>query len=74
MNAKSARGHANSMTSNAKNRSNSTNIAPIEEDGGESRDNLEDDDDDIQRTPEVINLHEIKANNEEAKKSLKTAK
>ena len=61
------------MTSNAKNRSNSTNIDPIEEKVGESRDNLEEDDD-IQRTPEVIDLHEIKANNEEAKKSLKSAK
>ena len=36
---------------------------PIQE---EERDDFEDDDD-IQRTPEVINLNEIKANNDEIK-------
>jgi len=39
------------------------NVEPIQE---EFRDDFEDDDD-IQRTPEVINLNEIKANNDEIK-------
>ena len=38
-------------------------VEPIQE---EFRDDFEDDDD-IQRTPEVINLNEIKANNDEIK-------
>ena len=53
------------MTSANKGKSGSElrEVEPIEE---EFRDDF-DDDDDIQRTPEVINLNEVKANNDEIK-------
>ena len=41
-------------------------VEPIQE---EFRDDLEDDDD-IQRTPEVINLNEVKANNDNIKEQI----
>lgn len=61
----SARGNkSGSMTSANKGKSGSElrMVEPILED----RDDIEEDDD-IQRTPEVINLNEVKANNDEIK-------
>tara|TARA_B110000285_G_scaffold234605_1_gene312177 strand:- start:678 stop:923 length:246 start_codon:yes stop_codon:yes gene_type:complete len=56
------------MTSANKGKSGSElrEVEPIQE---EFRDDFEDDDD-IQRTPEVINLNEVKANNDEIKEQI----